>query len=141
MCPVIPPEPSLAHILCIHRVVSQGSGCQQQKKTKTKHFRLSEMLNMTAHTAYIPTFNHQFVVGLPVPHGRFSSSRTSSILSKDPPPDKKPKSDKPSLTCDEFDPTGNFCCFIIRLTPLFSLTLILRDILLPLFHLCVHLCI
>lgn len=40
-------------------------------------------------------------------HWCFSSSRTSSILSKDHPPDKKPKSDKTSLTCNEFDPTGN----------------------------------
>lgn len=48
------------------------------------------------------------MVGLPVFHGYFSSSRTSSILSKDHPPDKKPKSDKTSLTCNEFDPTGNF---------------------------------
>ncbi|KAA8594278.1 hypothetical protein FQN60_005112, partial [Etheostoma spectabile] len=30
---------------------------------------------------------------------------TSSILSKDPPPDKKPKSDKTSLPSNEFDPT------------------------------------
>ncbi|KAK7882542.1 hypothetical protein WMY93_028716 [Mugilogobius chulae] len=30
---------------------------------------------------------------------------TSSILSKDPPPDKKPKSDKTSLSCNDFDPT------------------------------------
>lgn len=36
------------------------------------------------------------------------SSRTSSILSKDHPPDKKPKSDKSSLNSNEFDPTGNF---------------------------------
>lgn len=35
-----------------------------------------------------------------------SSLRTGSILSKDPPPDKKPKSDKPSLPCNDFDPTG-----------------------------------
>lgn len=34
------------------------------------------------------------------------ANRTSSILSKDPPPDKKPKSDKTSLSCNEFDPTG-----------------------------------
>lgn len=34
------------------------------------------------------------------------SSRTSSILSKDHPPDKKPKSDKSSLNSNEFDPTG-----------------------------------
>uniref|UniRef100_A0A3B4XF39 Rho guanine nucleotide exchange factor 12 n=1 Tax=Seriola lalandi dorsalis TaxID=1841481 RepID=A0A3B4XF39_SERLL len=33
-------------------------------------------------------------------------SRTSSILSKDHPPDKKPKSDKTSLPSNEFDPTG-----------------------------------
>lgn len=33
--------------------------------------------------------------------------RTSSILSKDHPPDKKPKSDKNSVACNEFDPTGN----------------------------------
>ncbi|KAM6933645.1 rho guanine nucleotide exchange factor 12 isoform 2-T2 [Xenentodon cancila] len=32
--------------------------------------------------------------------------RTSSILSKDHPPDKKPKSDKTSLPSNEFDPTG-----------------------------------
>lgn len=32
--------------------------------------------------------------------------RTSSILSKDHPPDKKPKSDKASLPSNEFDPTG-----------------------------------
>ncbi|KAG7221057.1 hypothetical protein INR49_017686 [Caranx melampygus] len=32
-------------------------------------------------------------------------SRTSSILSKDHPPDKKPKSDKTSLHSNEFDPT------------------------------------
>uniref|UniRef100_A0A3B3VPR1 Rho guanine nucleotide exchange factor 12 n=1 Tax=Poecilia latipinna TaxID=48699 RepID=A0A3B3VPR1_9TELE len=32
--------------------------------------------------------------------------RTSSILSKDHPPDKKPKSDKASLSSNEFDPTG-----------------------------------
>uniref|UniRef100_A0A3B4XTP8 Rho guanine nucleotide exchange factor 12 n=1 Tax=Seriola lalandi dorsalis TaxID=1841481 RepID=A0A3B4XTP8_SERLL len=32
-------------------------------------------------------------------------SRTSSILSKDHPPDKKPKSDKTSLPSNEFDPT------------------------------------
>lgn len=38
----------------------------------------------------------------------FFSSRTSSILSKDHPPDKKPKSDKTSLPSNEFDPTGNF---------------------------------
>ncbi|XP_029027021.1 rho guanine nucleotide exchange factor 12 isoform X2 [Betta splendens] len=31
--------------------------------------------------------------------------RTSSILSKDHPPDKKPKSDKPALPSNEFDPT------------------------------------
>uniref|UniRef100_H3CQS1 Rho guanine nucleotide exchange factor 12 n=1 Tax=Tetraodon nigroviridis TaxID=99883 RepID=H3CQS1_TETNG len=36
----------------------------------------------------------------------FSSSRTSSILSKDHPPDKKPKSDKSSLSSNEFDPTA-----------------------------------
>uniref|UniRef100_A0A3B4A5G2 PDZ domain-containing protein n=1 Tax=Periophthalmus magnuspinnatus TaxID=409849 RepID=A0A3B4A5G2_9GOBI len=36
-----------------------------------------------------------------------SLSRTSSILSKDPPPDKKPKSDKTSVSCNDFDPTGN----------------------------------
>uniref|UniRef100_A0A8C7Z6U9 Rho guanine nucleotide exchange factor (GEF) 12a n=1 Tax=Oryzias sinensis TaxID=183150 RepID=A0A8C7Z6U9_9TELE len=36
-----------------------------------------------------------------------SFSRTSSILSKDHPPDKKPKSDKSSLPSNEFDPTGN----------------------------------
>uniref|UniRef100_A0A3P9H4E4 Rho guanine nucleotide exchange factor (GEF) 12a n=1 Tax=Oryzias latipes TaxID=8090 RepID=A0A3P9H4E4_ORYLA len=35
-----------------------------------------------------------------------SFSRTSSILSKDHPPDKKPKSDKSSLPSNEFDPTG-----------------------------------
>ncbi|XP_034718106.1 rho guanine nucleotide exchange factor 12 isoform X3 [Etheostoma cragini] len=34
------------------------------------------------------------------------ANRTSSILSKDPPPDKKPKSDKTSLPSNEFDPTG-----------------------------------
>ncbi|CAN9511359.1 unnamed protein product [Ophioblennius macclurei] len=34
------------------------------------------------------------------------ANRTSSILSKDPPPDKKPKSDKSSLPSNEFDPTG-----------------------------------
>lgn len=34
------------------------------------------------------------------------ANRTSSILAKDPPPDKKPKSDKTSLSCNEFDPTG-----------------------------------
>lgn len=34
------------------------------------------------------------------------ANRTGSILSKDPPPDKKPKSDKPSLPCNDFDPTG-----------------------------------
>ncbi|XP_034718089.1 rho guanine nucleotide exchange factor 12 isoform X1 [Etheostoma cragini] len=33
------------------------------------------------------------------------ANRTSSILSKDPPPDKKPKSDKTSLPSNEFDPT------------------------------------
>ncbi|XP_055022990.1 rho guanine nucleotide exchange factor 12 [Boleophthalmus pectinirostris] len=33
------------------------------------------------------------------------ANRTSSILSKDPPPDKKPKSDKTSLSCNDFDPT------------------------------------
>ncbi|XP_041850598.1 rho guanine nucleotide exchange factor 12 isoform X3 [Melanotaenia boesemani] len=32
--------------------------------------------------------------------------RTSSILSKDPPPDKRPKSDKTSLPSNEFDSTG-----------------------------------
>ncbi|MED6238478.1 hypothetical protein ATANTOWER_022520, partial [Ataeniobius toweri] len=32
--------------------------------------------------------------------------RTSSILIKDHPPDKKPKSDKTSLSSNEFDPTG-----------------------------------
>ncbi|MEQ2241668.1 hypothetical protein ILYODFUR_027694, partial [Ilyodon furcidens] len=31
--------------------------------------------------------------------------RTSSILIKDHPPDKKPKSDKTSLSSNEFDPT------------------------------------
>lgn len=34
------------------------------------------------------------------------ANRTSSILSKDHPPDKKPKSDKSSLNSNEFDPTG-----------------------------------
>ncbi|XP_008423879.1 rho guanine nucleotide exchange factor 12 isoform X3 [Poecilia reticulata] len=34
-----------------------------------------------------------------------STDRTSSILSKDHPPDKKPKSDKASLPSNEFDPT------------------------------------
>ncbi|XP_054649724.1 rho guanine nucleotide exchange factor 12 isoform X3 [Dunckerocampus dactyliophorus] len=34
------------------------------------------------------------------------ANRTSSILSKDHPPDKKPKSDKASLPSNEFDPTG-----------------------------------
>lgn len=34
------------------------------------------------------------------------ATRTSSILSKDHPPDKKPKSDKTSLPSNEFDPTG-----------------------------------
>ncbi|XP_029963816.1 rho guanine nucleotide exchange factor 12 isoform X2 [Salarias fasciatus] len=34
------------------------------------------------------------------------ANRTSSILSKDHPPDKKPKSDKSSLPSNEFDPTG-----------------------------------
>ncbi|XP_061575327.1 rho guanine nucleotide exchange factor 12 isoform X2 [Cololabis saira] len=34
------------------------------------------------------------------------ATRTSSILSKDHPPDRKPKSDKPSLPSNEFDPTG-----------------------------------
>ncbi|XP_017163870.1 rho guanine nucleotide exchange factor 12 isoform X4 [Poecilia reticulata] len=34
------------------------------------------------------------------------ATRTSSILSKDHPPDKKPKSDKASLPSNEFDPTG-----------------------------------
>nr|XP_057935802.1 rho guanine nucleotide exchange factor 12 isoform X8 [Doryrhamphus excisus] len=34
------------------------------------------------------------------------TDRTSSILSKDHPPDKKPKSDKASLPSNEFDPTG-----------------------------------
>ncbi|XP_055081788.1 rho guanine nucleotide exchange factor 12 isoform X5 [Periophthalmus magnuspinnatus] len=34
------------------------------------------------------------------------ANRTSSILSKDPPPDKKPKSDKTSVSCNDFDPTG-----------------------------------
>uniref|UniRef100_A0A8C9YUM5 Rho guanine nucleotide exchange factor 12 n=1 Tax=Sander lucioperca TaxID=283035 RepID=A0A8C9YUM5_SANLU len=34
------------------------------------------------------------------------ANRTSSILSKDHPPDKKPKSDKTSLPSNEFDPTG-----------------------------------
>ncbi|XP_061575326.1 rho guanine nucleotide exchange factor 12 isoform X1 [Cololabis saira] len=33
------------------------------------------------------------------------ATRTSSILSKDHPPDRKPKSDKPSLPSNEFDPT------------------------------------
>ncbi|KAF7668975.1 hypothetical protein LDENG_00271680 [Lucifuga dentata] len=33
-------------------------------------------------------------------------NRTSSILSKDHPPDKKPKSDKSSIPSNEFDPTG-----------------------------------
>ncbi|XP_055081785.1 rho guanine nucleotide exchange factor 12 isoform X1 [Periophthalmus magnuspinnatus] len=33
------------------------------------------------------------------------ANRTSSILSKDPPPDKKPKSDKTSVSCNDFDPT------------------------------------
>ncbi|XP_075892146.1 rho guanine nucleotide exchange factor 12 isoform X4 [Nelusetta ayraudi] len=33
------------------------------------------------------------------------ANRTSSILSKDHPPDKKPKSDKTSIACNEFDPT------------------------------------
>lgn len=46
--------------------------------------------------------------GLPFSHGCSSLSRTSSILSKDHPPDKKPKSDKTSLPSNEFDPTGNF---------------------------------
>uniref|UniRef100_A0A672HAV5 Rho guanine nucleotide exchange factor (GEF) 12a n=1 Tax=Salarias fasciatus TaxID=181472 RepID=A0A672HAV5_SALFA len=35
-----------------------------------------------------------------------SGCQTSSILSKDHPPDKKPKSDKSSLPSNEFDPTG-----------------------------------
>ncbi|KAK2847197.1 hypothetical protein Q5P01_010196 [Channa striata] len=34
------------------------------------------------------------------------ANRTSSILSKDHPPDKKPKSDKTVLPSNEFDPTG-----------------------------------
>ncbi|XP_053278638.1 rho guanine nucleotide exchange factor 12 isoform X4 [Pleuronectes platessa] len=34
------------------------------------------------------------------------ANRTSSILSKDHPPDKKPRSDKTSLPSNEFDPTG-----------------------------------
>ncbi|KAF3847750.1 hypothetical protein F7725_020778, partial [Dissostichus mawsoni] len=34
------------------------------------------------------------------------ANRSSSILSKDHPPDKKPKSDKTSLPSNEFDPTG-----------------------------------
>ncbi|XP_056905599.1 rho guanine nucleotide exchange factor 12 isoform X2 [Takifugu flavidus] len=34
------------------------------------------------------------------------ANRTSSILSKDHPPDKKPKSDKSSLSSNEFDPTA-----------------------------------
>uniref|UniRef100_A0A665V873 Rho guanine nucleotide exchange factor 12 n=1 Tax=Echeneis naucrates TaxID=173247 RepID=A0A665V873_ECHNA len=34
------------------------------------------------------------------------ANRTSSILSKDHPPDKKPKSEKTSLPSNEFDPTG-----------------------------------
>ncbi|KAM4628088.1 rho guanine nucleotide exchange factor 12 isoform 2-T2 [Polymixia lowei] len=34
------------------------------------------------------------------------ANRTSSILSKDHPPDKKPKSDKSPLPSNEFDPTG-----------------------------------
>uniref|UniRef100_A0A7N6AZC5 Rho guanine nucleotide exchange factor (GEF) 12a n=1 Tax=Anabas testudineus TaxID=64144 RepID=A0A7N6AZC5_ANATE len=34
------------------------------------------------------------------------ANRTSSILSKDHPPDKKPKSDKTALPSNEFDPTG-----------------------------------
>ncbi|CAL1570422.1 unnamed protein product [Knipowitschia caucasica] len=33
------------------------------------------------------------------------ANRTSSILSKDPPPDKKPKSDKAPLSSNDFDPT------------------------------------
>nr|XP_057935798.1 rho guanine nucleotide exchange factor 12 isoform X5 [Doryrhamphus excisus] len=35
------------------------------------------------------------------------TDRTSSILSKDHPPDKKPKSDKASLPSNEFDPTAD----------------------------------
>ncbi|XP_072319097.1 rho guanine nucleotide exchange factor 12 isoform X2 [Eucyclogobius newberryi] len=34
------------------------------------------------------------------------ANRTSSILSKDPPPDKKLKSDKTSLSCNDYDPTA-----------------------------------
>lgn len=58
-------------------------------------------------------------MGLPVSHGCFSSSRTSSILSKDHPPDKKHKSDKTSLPSNEFDPTGNFPLFLFSLFLLF----------------------
>ena len=80
-------------------------------------------------------------MGLPVSHGCFSSSRTSSILSKDHPPDKKPKSDKTSLPSNEFDPTGNFPLFLFSLLLLFcsSYSLFffytLSHTLFPLFHL------
>lgn len=43
---------------------------------------------------------------LVISHTCSSFFRTSSILSKDHPPDKKPKSDKTSPPSNEFDPTG-----------------------------------
>lgn len=50
--------------------------------------------------------------------------RTSSILSKDHPPDKKPKSERNSLPSNEFDPTGNFVLSFRCLNVVFLLALL-----------------
>ena len=58
------------------------------------------------------------VVGFLLCNTFLSVSRTSSILSKDHPPDKKPKSDKSPLPSNEFDPTGKFSPSFSRPLPL-----------------------
>lgn len=56
----------------------------------------------------------------PPPH--FSVFRTSSILSRDHPPDKKPKSDKASVPpAQDFDSTGKLFCLSVFPLPLASL--------------------
>ncbi|XP_036005366.1 rho guanine nucleotide exchange factor 12 isoform X7 [Fundulus heteroclitus] len=51
------------------------------------------MWTPSCYSSYIPAFTKKAI-------------RTNSILSKDHPPDKKPKSEKTSLPSNEFDPTG-----------------------------------
>lgn len=83
-----------------------------------KKWVVEDVNTFTRHSIILKLFLFR-TVGRGLSHLCSSFFRTSSILSKDHPPDKKPKSDKASLPSNEFDPTGNFP-FSISGTPFLS---------------------